>query len=259
MIFNNVTDSLRLWCGERAREETEKASFRQAINNRHSPAFLTFRAAGELAFWLGSLTDVDFPTFQSYCSAVRALFSRKIGPSLSPEPGEFEASFLRRFEASFLEKLSDLSPDCPVPDIPYFRILPEREAFSVKLELSEKWAFEENRHWYPLTRLEIPEKDLFYLPADKLKPYLPGLERLLSLRSRHAYCLEESWKDRPNCFETAELEEYGGAEHAYAAKDFSWLIYFSHENTVTFAGSIVASAEELLQNEKEHWNRWDKA
>ena len=45
----------------------------------------------------------------------------------------------------------------------------------------------------------------------------------------------------------------------YTDKDFSWAIYFSHENTVAFAGSIVPTVKELLANEKEHWDKfeWD--
>ena len=54
--------------------------------------------------------------------------------------------------------------------------------------------------------------------------------------------------------------EYGGCETIYTDKDFSWAIYFFHEDTVAFAGSIVPKAKELLSTKKEYWNRfeWDR-
>ena len=48
----------------------------------------------------------------------------------------------------------------------------------------------------------------------------------------------------------------GGCEVAYTDKDFRWLIYFSHEGTVTFAGSFVPQVKNILRNETAHWNRW---
>ena len=44
MVFNNVTDALRLWCEETARK---------------SAVVPACRAADALGFWLGSLTDAE--------------------------------------------------------------------------------------------------------------------------------------------------------------------------------------------------------
>ena len=54
-----------------------------------------------------------------------------------------------------------------------------------------------------------------------------------------------------------DITGYGGNECAYLPKDLSWIIYFSHEGTVTFAGSILSAVRELLAGEREHWNKWD--
>ena len=69
------------------------------------------------------------------------------------------------------------------------------------------------------------------------------LAALLELPQQHAYCLFESWFEQPNCVETGELDAYAGSECFYTAKDFRWLIYFSHEETVSFAGSIVSAVK----------------
>ena len=51
--------------------------------------------------------------------------------------------------------------------------------------------------------------------------------------------------------------EHGGHETIYTDKFFSWAIYFSHENTVSFAGSIVPMAKILLSNEISHWDKFE--
>ena len=257
MVYKNVNDSLRLWCRETAKAGAEKAAAQASKDLRSSSAFLFCRALVELDFWLGCLTDADFPDYASYQQSVRALLREKARPALLRELKETGLPVILRAETAFGEKLSALPPDCIAPDIPYFRILPESESFLVKLRLSEQWAFEDNRSWYPLSGPEKPIRELFFLPADRLTPYLPRLEKLLSLPAEHLFCLEESRSGRPNCFETAELEEYQGSELLYAARDFSWLIYFSHENTVSFAGSIVPAAKELLLDENAYWDRWE--
>jgi len=61
----------------------------------------------------------------------------------------------------------------------------------------------------------------------------------------------------PHCLETVEFEGDFGCETIYTDKDFTWAVYFSHENTVTFAGTIVPFAKKLLSEEKEHWNRFE--
>ena len=83
------------------------------------------------------------------------------------------------------------------------------------------------------------------------------LEQIIGLPQTHIYSCSEIWYKPQNCIETVELTEYDGFETIYTDKEFSWAIYFSHENTVSFAGSIVPKVKELLSNEKEHWNKFE--
>ena len=91
------------------------------------------------------------------------------------------------------------------------------------------------------------------------EPYMKQFEQIIGLPETHLYSYGEDNSRPQNCLETVELIEYGGLEMIYTDKDFSWAIYFSHENTVAFAGSIVPTVKELLANEKEHWDKfeWD--
>ena len=94
---------------------------------------------------------------------------------------------------------------------------------------------------------------------DYFEPYMKQLEQIIGLPQTHIYSYGEDVSRPVNCLETVEIIEYGGCETIYTDKDFTWAIYFSHENTVAFAGSIVPKIKELLSNESEHWNKfeWD--
>ena len=76
------------------------------------------------------------------------------------------------------------------------------------------------------------------------------LERIIGLPKIHIYSFGENNFRPEHCIETTELIEYGGCETIYTDKDFSWAIYFSHEGTVSFAGSIVPIAKNLLLTKK---------
>ena len=88
------------------------------------------------------------------------------------------------------------------------------------------------------------DRHFCYVTASSLEGRPDELSTLLHLSEKHAFCVGESWFNLPNCVETGELSDYAGSECFYAAKDYRWLIYFSHEDTVSFAGSIVPMIKE---------------
>ncbi len=90
------------------------------------------------------------------------------------------------------------------------------------------------------------------------KPYMEQMLQWMGLPYAHIYEYGEWYHAYPpHCLETVELAGYDRCESIYTDRDFTWAVYFSHENTVTFAGSIVPFAKELLAKEKEHWNRFE--
>ena len=54
-----------------------------------------------------------------------------------------------------------------------------------------------------------------------------------------------------------EFGEYSGSETIYTDQQFTWAIYYSHENTVSFAGSIVPKVKDLLLPVKDHWDKFE--
>ena len=197
MVFNNVTDTLRLWCEQLCRSELAPCAASRACS---APASLRFRTAKDLAFWLCTLTDADFPEFGAYRSALRALLPVELAPPLGHEPNPVEQYQIQKVESAFLDLIDTLKPDCPQPALPYCRILPEAEAVSVKKRLMEKWGCRENEYWYPLAETEIPAEDLFFISASILEDYQDALCELLRLPERHMFSLEESWVSASELF-----------------------------------------------------------
>ena len=93
--------------------------------------------------------------------------------------------------------------------------------------------------------------------VEYLEPYWDRLCALTGLPGARLYEYGESCYEDGQILEVDVMESYGGTECAYLPKDLSWIIYFSHEETVTFAGSILGAVKELLADEREHWNKWE--
>ncbi len=138
---------------------------------------------------------------------------------------------------------------------PYYRFVqgPERER--LEYAILEKWGYCLD-YWYPLTG-EFDEGKLF-LNAARIYPYWNRLCKIVGLPEKRIYEYGESFfQSGGQLAETDEMDGYGCCETVYLPKDLSWIIYVSHEDTVTFAGSILGAVKELLADEREHWNKWE--
>lgn len=249
MKFNNVTDTLRQFCLDRA------AAYGEEYERCGGMCFCRYLVMYELHEKLCTLVDREFSDFGAYLAAVKELIPGHLNPTLQ-KPTPVTEYFIREAEDAFCRYLEHISPDCPAPKIPYLRNLTGEEAEKIAALFREKWDYVPRNYWYPMTGGGIREDRLF-LSADYVEPYWSALEKLLGLPEKHLFCLSENnYPGGPACMEMAELIGYGGLENACCDRELSWIIYFSHEQTVTFAGSILPQVRELLAAEREHWNRW---
>ena len=138
---------------------------------------------------------------------------------------------------------------------PYYRVINGEERERLEYTILEKWDYDPVHYWYPL-RGGYDEGKLF-LPADCLEPYLDRLRGLLGLPDRHIYEYGEGCGESSQLALVDDIYGYGGFECMCLPEDLSWAVYFSHEDTVTFAGSILGAVKELLADEREHWNKWE--
>lgn len=257
MIYNNIINHLKLWCENKAK------AYETVSENHHGPAFVGALLAYELEFKLAAFMDKSFETMDDLAKEIRCCIDVHYEPSIKKPSNHVTEHIIGKMNREFCEYMEELllKGDVLEPaDIPYERIIVGDEAEELKNRFRSVWGYVNTSYWFPLTGDEPKEiSDKFYIMLNYLEPYMKQLEELIGLPKTHMVSYGETDFRPEHCIETVEFTEYGGCEIIYSDKDFSWAIYFSHENTVAFAGAIVPKVKILLEKEKEHWDKfeWD--
>ena len=159
---------------------------------------------------------------------------------------------------AFLEEVLSGGDALTPAEIPYARVIVGEEAASLIDRFRSVWGYVNTSFWFPLLG-EAPEEisEKFFIMYEYCEPYMRQLEQIIGLPQEHIYSYGENGFRPECCFETAELIAYSGQETIFTDKGFTWAIYFSHENTVSFAGSIVPKVKNLLMAEKAHWDKFE--
>ncbi|MBE6931793.1 MAG: hypothetical protein E7464_00210 [Ruminococcaceae bacterium] len=255
MVFNNEINRLKLWCGNRAEEYLPTQGSYGGI------ASVGYHLMYDLIFKLSTLMDRPFESKAAFREAILGMLDIHYEPCIL-EPQNNTARHMiektnRGFCAYLDEVLSEPGISGPV-EIPYRRVIVGDEAKGLIEKFRTVWGYVNTCCWFPLMGNEPEEiKDKFYIMYDYLEPYHKELEKLLGLPQTHIYSYGETVFYPEHCEEVVEMVEYGGCESIYTDKDFSWAVYFSHEDTVAFAGSIVPKVKELLWAEQEHWDKFE--
>ncbi len=136
----------------------------------------------------------------------------------------------------FVDSISEEQMDTVEP-LPYRRRLSEQESGEVRADLKEQWQFG-GFYWVPLSG--DCTRPLIIFDGDEFtEDHLPELkETILSLTSQRIYEIEEFGND----FEVDHTEfDPDKTEVIYTDKNFSWVIYTSHEDTIAFGGPWLLS------------------
>ena len=257
MTFNNTINHLKLWCINKAK------AYQQVYGNYGGITYVGYLIAYELEFKLSTLIDKSFEDIEDLKKEVLILVDVHYEPSILKPQNSLVRHIIDKMNKEFCEFLEEVlsqQESLSLPDMPYMRVIigPEANALQDKFRLV--WGYVNTSYWFPLMGDEPKEiSEKFFIMYDYFEPYMKQVEQIIGLPQTHIYSYGEDVSRPPNCLETVEIIEYGGCETIYTDKDFTWAIYFSHENTVAFAGSIVPKIKELLSNESEHWNKfeWD--
>ena len=121
------------------------------------------------------------------------------------------------------------------------RVLSERESNNLWSRLQARWGVTPESYWFPLTNKSSPT-DIVVFQADPFEDNVPilkgilvdyGINRLFELRE-HELVREVN---------VSELDPYyNGTEGFWTSNDMDWLIYASHENSITVAGDWLVTA-----------------
>ena len=253
MVFNGVTEYLRRYCYE-MEAQYQTRSREERLSTGRSLLFVKGYFFEEMAYKLAALVDWDAPSFEAYRERVRALIPVRKAYVLRKERVPEALSLIREAEGEVRDFLGALSEQNTAEPEHYIRVIQGEERERLEYAILEKWGYCAD-YWYPL-KGGFDETKLF-LSVDWFEPYWDRLCLILGLPESRVYEYGESYFDEGQLLEVDDITGYGGNECAYLPKDLSWIIYFSHENTVTFAGTILPQVRELLAEEQAHWNSWE--
>ena len=162
----------------------------------------------------------------------------------------------RLFHVNIETLFADLTILQSVKPIAYRHVLSDAESQAVWTKLDErwlKWGAETNPYWWPMTDQERPPHAIA-VNADAFDDALPPVKLQEIVRSRGIGRVFEMREYDENFEIDTELLEtyYTGAEGYWSSSetDFDWLIYASHECTITVAG------EWLVATIQERWPDW---
>ena len=256
MMFNNLINHLKLWCEDKA------DIYQRAYQENKGILYIGYQLAYELEFKLLTLIDKPFESKNDFKSDVLNLIDVHYEDSILNPQNSLVNYIVEKINKEFLDFLEEIlsKEELTVVNVPYERIIVGLEASDLQEKFCSVWGYVNTSYWFPLVGDEPKEvSEKFFIMLDYFEPYIKQFEQMIGFPQTHLYGYGENDFRPPNCIETAKLVEYGGLEMIYTDKDFSWAIYFSHENTVAFAGAIVPKVKELMSKEKEHWNKfeWD--
>ena len=257
MTFNNIINHLKLWCINKAK------AYQEVYGNYGGITYVGYQVAYELEFKLSTLIDKSFDCMEDLKREVVNLIDVHYEPSILNPQNNLAKHIIDKTNREFCEFFEDLFSNneaLTLADIPYARAIVGAEATALQDKFRSVWGYVNTSYWFPLMGDEPKEiSEKFFIMLDYFEPYRKQVEAIIGLPQTHIYSYGENNFRPPNCMETVEINEYGGCESIYTDKDFTWAIYFSHENTVAFAGSIVPKVKELLVSEKAHWDKfeWD--
>ena len=255
MDYNHIINRLKLWCIQNAKR------YQKAYGAHGGIAYVGYQLSYELEFKLSMLMDKSYESADAMKQDIAALMDVHYEPSVQHPQNSTARQIIDKTNRAFLAFLEEVlsgGDALPPAEIPYARVIVGDEAASLIDRFRSVWGYVNTSFWFPLLG-EAPEaiSEKFFIMYEYCEPYMRQLEQIIGLPQEHIYSYGENAFYPEFCFETAELIAYSGYETMFTDKGFTWAIYFSHENTVSFAGSIVQKAKNLLMAEEARWDKYE--
>lgn len=252
MKCNNYIDLLEQWCVDKGK------AYETVYEKDRGISYVGYLLANELLFKLKTLVDKDFDDMLKFRKTVLDLINVHYDPAVVKPKNDVAIHIINKINREFTEYLEDIlisQVTHPIVVRGYERALTGENADVIIDKFREVWGYVNTCYWYPLEGDEPKEiHEKFFVMSKYFKPYVKELENLLCLKLYHTYRYGVTVFYPYHVMETDSFVEFHGVEMIYTDKDFKWAVYFSHEDTVAFAGTIVDSVKEILKNESDHFN-----
>jgi hypothetical protein len=164
--------------------------------------------------------------------------------------GEIEQRAIAEEREAFCHRIRELTVSEleGVEPLPHRRVLSDEESKSLWSRLRERWQISEG-YWYPLSDCALPRVVAFQtwafeeaVPSERLHALLAsrGIRQVWELREYGPEYEQDVLVLQPS---------YNGAEGYWSSGEMDWIIYASHEGSVTIGGW-------LLREVKTIWPAW---
>lgn len=139
-----------------------------------------------------------------------------------------------------------------VEPLPYRRVLTGEELSKLRERLAERWGIDPYGYWHPLAECSLPDVMAFQEQAFGECVSAHQLRHLLISRGIARVWEISEWG--PSYIQDVVLLNLGyfGPERYWSSSDMDWLLYQSHENSVTVGGW-------LLEQVRSNWPTWADA
>ena len=262
-------DRAALWSGRyadlRAGEERERrrSGIPEPTTYSYSPealaTFPRYNVLHAVQAAVEAFTPADFASLDEARELLAAAGESAENVFTRPPNGEIERRAMDEERTLFADYMRGVSKDdlVEVAPLPFRRTLTSDESERLRNELKTRWGFDD--YWYPLDRPDTAEPPENAVPfsADpffsaevqaRLRDVLAGLgvSRLWELRELDT---------DSDCELDLELFEpiYTGSEGTWTDNSLDWLVYASHEASVTVAGAQLLPA---FQQAFPDWRDW---
>ena len=150
---------------------------------------------------------------------------------------------------AFIRELSETQLQSVQP-LPYKRVLSSTESASVWVKIRDRWQITDD-YWFPLCECALPDIAAFqdhdfdefcatFSLIDQLAAH--GINRIWELRE-----YGPEYEQDVSLFDP----HYNGAEGYWSSSELDWIVYASHEGSVTVGGWLLAAI-------KAQWPDWEK-
>ncbi len=205
----------------------------------------------ELQFY----TDKDFANIGECRQMIKMVGQESQSLFTEGEKNKIEANAIQEERDKFNQFIDNLKTDflLTVKPMAHRRRLKKNEQTEIDKELKEKWGVD--CYWYPLIDLKIDKKAIF-IKKDHLNKndYSKISGFINNLITGLIYEISEDQID----YEIEKMElDSDCYETIYCDKNFTWIIYGSHEGTLSFGGKkVIDFVLELLKDRKELIDKW---
>lgn len=139
-----------------------------------------------------------------------------------------------------------------IEPLPYARVLSADESDRVWQSVERAWGLRRRQYWYPLAKTHRADVEAYQAPYFQAAMNTDRLGKLLAERGvTRVWELREYGPAYERDASAIEME-YNGAEGFWTSGALDWIIYASHESSITVGGWMLAEVRKLWPDSERH-------